>query len=161
MNENLEQRFEASHPAEPVGGEDVGAPVTASVPETRPQGGPGNGVDGPAGPPSWHVAAGRKGAQRIHQLIQQGKLYEQEHGLKSGRQRLRQLIEEGKLYEQEHGLPAPRQRARRPPRRRGEQLLADLLRTMLRLVKPSVRGQVLRLIQTLEAEEKVGGESLD
>ena len=48
-----------------------------------------------------HAEAGRKGARCIHQLIQQGKLYEREHNLKPGRQRLRQLIEEGKLYEQE------------------------------------------------------------
>ncbi len=47
-----------------------------------------------------YVVAGRKGAERIHQLIQRGRLYEQEHNLKRGRQRLRQLIEEGKLYEQ-------------------------------------------------------------
>src|SRR5262249_55063557 len=46
-----------------------------------------------------HAEAGRKGAQRLHQLIQLGRLYEQEHGLKRGRQRLRQLIQEGKLYE--------------------------------------------------------------
>src|SRR5205085_4246998 len=45
----------------------------------------------------WHAEAGRKGARRVHQLIQEGKLYEQEHGLTSGRQRLRQLIELGKL----------------------------------------------------------------
>ena len=48
--------------------------------------------------------AGRKGGRHVHQLIQEGKLYEQEHGLKSGRQRLRQLLELGKLYEEEHGL---------------------------------------------------------
>src|SRR6478752_3876820 len=51
----------------------------------------------------WRAEAGRKGAKRVHQLIQAGKLYEAEHGLKSGRQRLRQLIELGKLYEAEHG----------------------------------------------------------
>src|SRR5919109_879948 len=69
-----------------------------------------NGTQAEAG--GWRVEAGRKGAQRIHQLIEHGKLYEQEHGLKSGRQRLRQLIEEGKLYEQEHGLAPQRRRAR-------------------------------------------------
>src|SRR5690348_11438892 len=52
----------------------------------------------------WQARAGREGARRVHQLIQAGRLYEQEHGLKRGRQRLRQLIELGKLYEQEHGL---------------------------------------------------------
>src|SRR5437016_5868172 len=63
----------------------------------------------------WHADAGRKGARRIHQLIQEGKLYEQEHGLKSGRQRLRQLIELGKLYEREHGLEPglPKKRGQR------------------------------------------------
>src|SRR5258707_15875298 len=58
---------------------------------------------------SRHALAGRKGAHRVHQLIEEGRLYEQEHGLKSGRQRLRQLIELGKLYELEHGL-RPRMR---------------------------------------------------
>ena len=59
-----------------------------------------------------HAEAGRKGAQRIHQLIEQGRQYEREHGLKPGRQRLRQLIEEGKLYEKEHGLKSESKRAR-------------------------------------------------
>ena len=52
----------------------------------------------------WHADAGRKGALRVQQLIELGKQYEQEHGLKRGRQRIRQLIELGKLYEKEHGL---------------------------------------------------------
>src|SRR3954451_1688737 len=69
--------------------------------------------------PNPHAEAGRKGARRIHQLIQEGKLYEQEHGFKRGRQRLRQLIEEGKLYEEEHGL---HQRKKRDPRQNSEQL---------------------------------------
>src|SRR3954452_7460637 len=63
----------------------------------------------------WRAEAGRKGAKRVHQLIQAGKLYEQEHGLKSGRQRLRQLIELGKLYEAERGTP-PNGKRRRAPR---------------------------------------------
>src|SRR5258707_2376911 len=40
--------------------------------------------------PSRYAVAGRKGARRIHQLIQHGRLYEKEHGLKRGRQRIRQ-----------------------------------------------------------------------
>src|SRR5947209_15668842 len=60
----------------------------------------------------WHANAGRKGALRIHQLIQEGRLYEQEHGLKSGRQRLRQLIELGKRYEDEHGVRPKRRPSR-------------------------------------------------
>src|SRR5690242_12494629 len=76
------------------------------VPEVQPEvvhpeNQTGNG-DGEKHP--WHAEAGRKGARRVHQLITEGRLYEQEHGLKRGRQRLRQLIELGKLYEQEHGL---------------------------------------------------------
>src|SRR5439155_8194418 len=47
--------------------------------------------------PNRHVEAGRKGARRVHELIERGRLYEQEHGLTRGRQRLRQLLEEGKL----------------------------------------------------------------
>ena len=57
--------------------------------------------------------AGRKGAYRVHQLIREGRLYEQEHSLKRGRQRLRQLIELGKLYEQEHGVRPVRKSADR------------------------------------------------
>src|SRR5262245_4897547 len=53
-------------------------------------------------PSSRHVEAGRKGARRVHRLIEEGRLYEKEHGLRPGRQRLKQLIQEGKLYEQEH-----------------------------------------------------------
>src|SRR5205085_1980988 len=81
------------------GGPPAGAEATAQAP---PAGANGHGE--PAGPADWHAEAGRKGARRVHQLIQRGLLYEQEHGLKRGRQRLRQLIELGKLYEQEHGL---------------------------------------------------------
>lgn len=104
---------------------------------------------------TWRVEAGRKGAQRIHQLIEQGKLYEQEHGLKRGRQRLRQLIEEGKLYEKEHGLTQERRRSRgnRPKRLSSEQQLMSFLQSVLRLAKPRFRSQVARLIQILESEK--------
>jgi hypothetical protein len=103
-----------------------------------------------ASTPGWRAEAGRKGAQRIHQLIERGKLYEQEHGLKRGRQRLRQLIEEGKLYEEEHGVAARRGR-RRPARVSGEQLLLNLLQWLQRLSKPRYRKHVARLIQALES----------
>src|SRR5262249_10609759 len=85
-----------------------------------------------------HAEAGRKGARRIHELIQQGRLYEREHGLKPGRQRLRQLIQEGKLYEHEHGLSNGSRtgRERRRPRISSEQLFKTLLQTLLRLSKP-------------------------
>jgi hypothetical protein len=97
-----------------------------------------------------HVEAGRKGARRVHELIRQGKLYEQEHGLKRGRQRLRQLIEEGKLYEQEHGLRVTKIRARRV-RLSGEQALLNFFQALLRLTRPAFRARLLRMIQTLDA----------
>src|SRR5690349_11610127 len=81
-------------------------------------------------PSRWHVEAGRKGAQRIHQLIRQGKLYEEEHGLKRGRQRLRQLIEQGKLYEREHGLQGPKRRRTRSPRVKSDQVLLTFVHSL-------------------------------
>jgi hypothetical protein len=129
------------------------SPATpAAAPE---QAQPNGFTEGPPTAPTWHVEAGRKGAQRIHQLIQEGKLYEQEHGLKRGRQRLRQLIEEGKLYEQEHGL-----RPGRPAQTDGtarvssDQALKMLLHSLLRLVKPSVRRQLATLLQDLESTNR-------
>jgi hypothetical protein len=100
-----------------------------------------------------HAEAGRKGARRVHELIREGRLYEQEHGLKRGRQRLRQLIELGKLYEQEHGL-----RPRRPGRRRlsrvgrGE-VIETLLRCLLRLARPAFRPELARLAEALRGEQ--------
>jgi hypothetical protein len=101
----------------------------------------------------WHAEAGRKGARRVHQLIQEGKLYEQEHGLKSGRQRLRQLVELGKLYEQEHGLrpSLPKKRRVRVSRREREELLTTLLHGLVRLAKPSFRADLVRLVEALQA----------
>jgi hypothetical protein len=131
---------------------------------------PGGGLPGPeqsvggdqagangAGPDSAgnqrYADAGRKGARRIHQLIQQGRLYEQEHGLKRGRQRLRQLIEEGKLYEQEHGLAAGRKpRGLRLSRLSREQVLLTLLESLVRMVKPSFRGRLKHLLAALDSE---------
>ncbi len=99
-----------------------------------------------------HARAGRKGAHRVHQLIQEGRLYEQEHGLKSGRQRLRQLIELGKLYEQDHGLrpTRPNTRGQRLSRTDREELVSTLLHCLLRMVKPSFRPELARLVQALE-----------
>ncbi len=101
-----------------------------------------------------HARAGSKGARRIHQLIQEGRLYEQEHGLKRGRQRLRQLIELGKVYEQEHGLrPARASKGRERLSRMGrEELLATLFRCLTRLAKPSFRGELTRLADLLAHE---------
>lgn len=97
---------------------------------------------------SRHAEAGRKGAKRFHQLVERGRLYEQEHGLKRGRQRLRQLVEQGRLYEQEHGL-APK-RTGRGPRLSQEQALRRLLDALARVVKPSYRPHLARLVQALE-----------
>ncbi len=96
-----------------------------------------------------HAAAGRKGAERIHQLIERGRLYEQEHGLKRGRQRLRQLIEEGKLYEQEHGLNGTHREKHRD-RVSSEELVRRLLDVLMRLSKPAHRPQLLKALQALE-----------
>jgi len=138
------------------------AAVVASVPDVVPAAPeatdatppPAEAVNGTAdGETSrWHAEAGRKGARRVHELIQEGKLYEKEHGLKSGRQRLRQLIELGKLYEQEHGLRPARsakqsERLSRPER---EELLATLLQCLVRLAKPSFRAELTRLTEVLQ-----------
>ena len=96
-------------------------------------------VTEPAVTANRHVVAGRKGAERVHQLIQRGKLYEQEHDLKRGRQRLRQLIEEGKLYEQEHGLSPSRRRKRGAPVS-PQQAVRRLLDTLVRVAKPAYRA---------------------
>lgn len=101
-----------------------------------------------------HARAGRQGARRLHQLIQAGRLYEQEHGLKSGRQRLRQLIELGKLYEQDHGLrpAAPRKHVNRLSRADREELLTTVLECLVRLAKPSFRNELVRLLASLPKE---------
>lgn len=97
------------------------------------------------------AVAGRKGARRIHELIQRGRLYEQEHGLKRGRQRLRQLIEEGKLYEREHSLdrgegPAPRPRT---PRMSRHQVMMQLVEALIHLAQPGYRPELNRLLESL------------
>src|SRR5262245_40622904 len=58
------------------------APAAVSV-ATAEVGGPENPpAAGTVETPSRHAQAGRKGARRVHQLIQEGRLYEQVHGLK-------------------------------------------------------------------------------
>ena len=110
---------------------------------------PHEGVNG-----AWRTAAGRKGANRVHQLIEAGKRYEEEHGLKSGRQRLRQLIELGKLYEEEHGTrPAMKERKRRRlSKMERDEVIATLLRCLTRMVKPSFRPELERLATALNGE---------
>jgi hypothetical protein len=102
---------------------------------------------GPAHSPR-HAAAGRKGAHRVHELIEQGKLYEKEHGLKRGRQRLRQLIEEGRLYEEEHGL---RPRRKRTARASGDEVLDGFFQSLIRLVKPRFRARIVQIAEALKA----------
>jgi hypothetical protein len=111
-------------------------------------------TNGDAGARRWHAEAGRKGAHRVHQLIAAGKLYEQEHGLKRGRQRIRQLIELGKRYEQEHGLRPRTKRGGRLSRVRRGEVLTTLLQCLLRVAKPSFRGELVRLIEALQPERK-------
>lgn len=101
---------------------------------------------------NWHAEAGRKGARRVHQLIQAGRLYEQEHGLKPGRQRLRQLIAQGRLYEQEHGLSnGHRAGGRRPAKLSHRQSLKLFLQLLVRVTKPGFREQLLKVLQDLES----------
>jgi hypothetical protein len=103
---------------------------------------------------TWRTEAGRKGAKRVHQLIEAGKRYEEEHGLKSGRQRLRQLIELGKLYEQEHDTRpvVKRRKGRRLSKMERDEVVATLLGCLTRMVKPSFRPELERLAQALKIE---------
>jgi hypothetical protein len=103
-----------------------------------------------------HAEAGRKGGRRVHQLIQEGRLYEKEHGLKSGRQRLRQLVELGKLYEEEHSPQPelPKKHSERLARPERHELLATLVHCLLRIAKPSFRPELLRLAETLQQRER-------
>jgi hypothetical protein len=124
---------------------DMTPPAPEAVPETPPAAAP----DTNGAPASRYAVAGRKGAERIHQLIERGKLYEKEDDLKRGRQRLRQLIEEGKLYEQEHGLSTIRRRKRGVPAS-PQQVVRRLLDTLVRVAKPAYRAELLKLVQALE-----------
>ena len=105
---------------------------------------------------TWRNEAGRKGAKRVHQLIEAGKRYEQEHGLKSGRQRLRQLIELGKRYEEEHGVRPARKERRgsRLSRAERDEVVATLLECLVKIAKPSFRAELARLAGTLGNVEK-------
>lgn len=141
-----------SEPSEPRASEVV-SPSPAEVVPAEVQ---SETLNGEAEGRHWHAEAGRKGAHRIHQLIKEGKLYEQEHGLKSGRQRLRQLIELGKLYEEEHGLrPSPaKKRGERLSKTEREELLATFFQCLLRIAKPSFRAELVRLVEVLQEEKE-------
>src|SRR5262245_64286228 len=140
---------------------DMFDPTVPSVEEQTPVSQPSVATDVPVGEPHdeangvWRAEAGRKGAKRVHQLIQAGKLYEEEHGLKSGRQRLRQLIELGKLYEQEHGVPQPAEKPRsgRMSRAERDEVVATLLQCLVRIARPSFRPEMDRLLQVLSPDK--------
>jgi hypothetical protein len=135
-NESLHADSTPETPARP---EETTNAATPAVPE------------GPAAHSPRHAAAGRKGAHRVHELIEQGKLYEKEHGLKRGRQRLRQLIEEGRLYEEEHGL---RPRRKRTARASSGEALDAFFQALVRLVRPNLRARLVQVVEALKAETK-------
>jgi hypothetical protein len=150
---NSDARSPVDPPGEPctlnAAGEDA-APVETRTPTAGDEGATAEPAlvgeaDTRVGP-SRFVEAGRKGARRIHQLIQEGRVYEKEHGLKRGRQRLRQLIAQGKLYEEEHGLQ-PRRQGRR--RQSSDAQLRDFIQALLPVMKPRLRGRLVRLLQDL------------
>jgi hypothetical protein len=159
--------MESSHTSPDDGVNPLPAPAESSVPPAeRPEEPVSAGTvtehtaHGQNAVPSWRAEAGRKGGRRVHQLIRHGLLNEQEHGLKRGRQRLRQLIQEGKLYEQEHGLRATRTSSVSGPRMGSDQVLRSLFHILQRLVKPSYRGKLAKMLQALEPSvetEKAGG----
>lgn len=132
-----------------------------AVPVPTPNDAPAPAADGAGPAPTWHAGAGRKGARRIHQLIEKGRLYERERGLKPGRQRLRQLIELGKRYEQEHGEAAPERKRKRLRKGDRQRALAELLRLLVGIALPSVRDELERMIGLLEgkAGQAEGSES--
>ena len=148
MNDLNEQPVVATEPlpgASPVEHTTPPAATNGEVHEVN-----GTTVDAePAG--RWHAEAGRKGAHRVHQLIEAGRRYEQEHGLKRGRQRLRQLIELGKLYEEEHGLRPARTKRQRLSRAERQDVVATLLRCLHRIAKPAYRAEIARLVAALDA----------
>lgn len=147
MMENHEHEVGLESPIDPTQAVDSNLKaVPADVPSDN-----GTAVAESPGPASdWHVEAGRKGAYRIRELIRYGRVYEQEHGLKSGRQRLRQLIEEGKRYEEEHGLRPARRGSRQ--RMSKQEALRAFLHSMVRIAKPGLRGELLRLIEAVEKQ---------
>ena len=92
-------------------------------------------------------AAGRLGGKRVHTLALLGREYEKEHGLKAGRQRQKQLIQLGKRYELEHGL-----RAARPNRRKRGDAWQEFLTALSRVIKPTHRPAVEKLVAALRPE---------
>jgi hypothetical protein len=127
---------------------DPAAEPQASLPEVVQEVAPVvQDVAGPAlAEPNRFATAGKLGAERVHRLIRLGQQYEQEHGLKRGRQRLRQLIQLGKRFEQEHGLAAPKRRRKRLSR---EDVWAEFVKALARVVKPAYRADVERLVGAL------------
>jgi hypothetical protein len=93
-------------------------------------------------------AAGRRGGERFHQLVQLGREFEREHGLAPGRQRLKQLVQLGKRYEQEHGLAVAK-----PRRKRRGDAWAEFLTALARVVKPAHRAAVERLAAALRTPQ--------
>jgi hypothetical protein len=145
-------------PVHPEGERNLQTDVTTQMPaEPVDTADHGEGVNG-TGERTWRNAAGRKGARRIHELIEAGKRYEEEHGLKSGRQRLRQLIELGKMYEEEHQIrPAQRKRrGQRLSKAERDEVVATLLQCLLRIAKPSFRAELMRLAETLHHDVEKG-----
>jgi truncated hemoglobin YjbI len=132
------------------------APTVDETPPAPAAEHPPVGTNGTHDDPTWRNEAGRKGAKRVHQLIEAGRLYEREHGLKSGRQRLRQLIELGKRYEEEHGVrPVGKKRqGKRLSRAERDEVLATLLACLVKIAKPSFRAELARLASTLSNVEK-------
>jgi hypothetical protein len=131
-------------PTQPAPDLSVVLPEPTPPPEPTVEGQPA--AESPAVDPV-RSAAGRLGARRVHDLMQLGREYEREHGLKPGRQRLRQLIQLGRRYEVEHGLAKPK------PRRRKKKADAwkDFVTALARVVKPAYRPAVEQMAASLSA----------
>jgi hypothetical protein len=130
-HEAAETRPDAAPRLEEITAGEHGPPATDAATTSAPEvqtlegGERPEGVNGAAAR-RWHAEAGRKGARRVHQLIQEGRLYEQEHGLKRGRP------------------------TKRPPRVGREEVLATFLGCLLRMARPSFRGELIRLAEALQ-----------
>jgi hypothetical protein len=119
-------------------------PDTAVQPPVSLRGVNPQSESAPAGPNRF-ATAGKRGAERVHQLIRFGHQYEKEHGLKRGRQRIRQLIQLGRRFEVEHGLAAPARRKRKSK----ADAWAEFVKALARVVKPAYRKDVERLVAKL------------
>jgi hypothetical protein len=143
----IERHEDVARPAAPNGAAAPpaeAAPQNAGFSTAEAPAAPVNGADGR------HARAGRQGARRVHELIREGRLHEQEHGLKPGRQRLRQLLELGKRYDEEHGLrPARPRRSERLSRAGHKEVMPTLLACLVHLAKPSFRAELRRLAEQL------------